>query len=198
MSCMSNTNIVWIVVALAALVIVAAIGLLLAQRNKEHRTALLKSRFGNEYERARKQFGRGADAILGERLRHVERLHIRALTDAERTRFGAAWQNIQLQFVDDPRGAVSRANALVAEVMRARGYPSSADALEMRCRDLSVDHADAVEHYRAADGLSHNPNPTTEQLRQAVVHYRAIFADLLEAPKRERHDTPVMMRPRTV
>jgi hypothetical protein len=194
---MSNTNIVWIVVALGALVVVAAIGLILAQRNKGHRTALLKSRFGNEYERARQQFGRGADAILGERLRHVERLHIRALTDAERSRFGAAWQNIQMQFVDDPRGAVGRANTLVGEVMRTRGYPKG-DALELRCRDLSVDHADAVQSYRAAEAVTHNPNPSTEQLRQAVVHYRVIFADLLEVPKRERHDTPVMMRPRTV
>jgi hypothetical protein len=191
-------SILWFVVALAAFVIVAAIGLLLAQRNKEHRSAVLKSRFGDEYERAHRQFGRGADGILAERLRHVDRLHIRALSDAERTRFGSAWQQIQLQFVDHPRDAVDRANALVAEVMRTRGYPKSASSFELCCRDLSVDHADAVQHYRAAEAVTHEPSPTTEQLRQAVVHYRVIFADLLEAP-RERHETPPMMiQPRTV
>jgi hypothetical protein len=197
---MSNTNIIWVVVALAALVIVAAIGLLLVERNKSNRVTVLKQRFGNEYDRAREQFGRGADAILHERLRHVEGLHIRPLTEQERTRFGSAWQTIQAQFIDDPRAAAVRAHVLVGEVMRVRGYPPG-DGFEMRCRDLSVDHADVVEHYRAAEITARAQHmPSTEELRQAVVHYRVIIADLMrdDDTTRERHDTPVMMRPRTV
>ena len=192
---MSNTNIIWVVVALAVLVVLAAIGLVLAERNQQHRTATLKQRFRGEYDRARQQFGRGADAILGERLRHVEGLHIRPLTEQERTRFGSAWQAIQAQFVDDPRGAAVRAYSLVAEVMRARGYPSG-DGFEIRCRDLSVDHADVVPHYRAAEAIARASHPpSTEELRQAIVHYRVIVADLLQPDQRERHQTPVM-RPR--
>jgi hypothetical protein len=194
---MQNTNILWDVVVLATLVVVVAIGLLLSQRNKRHRSAMLKSRFGNEYDRARAQFGRGADAILGERLRHVEGLHIRALTDGERARFGSAWQDVQMQFVDDPKSAVVNANVLVGEVMRTRGYPKGA-SLEMRCRDLSVDHAGALSSYRAAEAITRDPTPTTEQLRQAVVHYRVIFADLLEVPKPEHHEAPMRIFPRTV
>ena len=193
---MSNMNIAWVVVALAALVVIAAIGLLLAERNKTHRTALLKSRFGDEYDRARQQFGRGAEAILGERLRHVEGLHIRPLTEQERTRFGSAWQTIQSQFVDDPRGAAIRAYGLVGDVMRARGYPAR-DGFEMRCRDLSVDHADVVEHYRAAERIARASHPpTTEELRRAIVHYRIIVADLLRVDAPAKRETPVMMRPR--
>lgn len=193
---MSNTNIIWIVVALAALVVVAAIGLLLAERNKAHRTAALKQRFGSEYDRARQQFGRGADAILDERLRHVEGLHIRPLSEQERARFGSAWQNIQAQFIEDPRAAAVRAYGLVGEVMRARGYPAR-DGFELRCRDLSVDHADVVEHYRAAEAIARaNRQPTTEELRQAVVHYKIIIADLLEPEAREQRSPVMMMRPR--
>lgn len=189
---MSNTNIIWLVVALAAIVVIAAIGLLLAERNKAHRTAALKQRFGGEYDRARQQLGRGADAILSERLRHVEGLHIRPLGEQERTRFRSAWQSLQTQFIDDPHAAAVHAHSLVREIMHVRGYPHT-DDFEIRCRDLSVDHGDVVEHYRAAEAIARAPHePSTEELRQAVVHYRVIVADLLE-PGPEQHDTPVVM-----
>jgi len=121
------------------------------------------------------------------------------LTDQERTRFRAAWQSLQAQFIDDPHGAAVHAHALVREVMRARGYPAQG-GFEMRCRDLSVDHADIVEHYRAAEVIAHaHHQPTIEELRQAVVHYRVIIADLLEPPPGEPKITPSMLiQPRTI
>jgi hypothetical protein len=118
--------------------------------------------------------------VLSERLQRVERLHIRQLSDAERQRFASTWATIQAQFVDDPQAAVGRANDLVTELMRARGYPAG-EGFEHRVADLSVDHPDVVQHYRAADALARSNEPIkTEDLRQAVVHYRVIFEDLLE------------------
>src|SRR6185369_10665085 len=105
--------------------------------------------------------------------------HFRDLTEADRVKFSSAWSRIQAQFVDDPVAAVAGANDLIKQVMVARGYPS--DGFEQRAADLSVDHPEVVQHYRAARALS---DPTrdksigTEELRQAVVHYRVLFADL--------------------
>jgi hypothetical protein len=148
---------------------------------------MLRQRFGPEYERAVQAHGfRAAERMLAARVRRVERSHIRELSDFDRDRFLAMWNTIQAQFVDDPRVAVRRANELIVEVMRARGY-SADDGFEQRADDLSVDHPEMVEHYRVARTLARagtgkdaRNSMSTEELRQAVVHFRALFADLLE------------------
>ncbi len=181
---MTNTAMLWILVALvaAAVLIVAAIEV---RRRNRIRGAELREKFGPEYDRAVEQYGSPARAEreLAARTRRVEHLRFRELNQADRARFASAWSRIQGQFVDDPSGAVLAANELIKEVMRARGYPS--DDFEQRVADLSVDHAGVVQHYRAARALaesSRNGQVHTEELRQAVVHYRALFADLLQEP----------------
>jgi hypothetical protein len=110
----------------------------------------------------------------------------RELSGAERAHFGAMWSAAQEQFVDDPSAAVVRANELVKEAMRACGYFPN-DSFKQRLADLSVDHPDVVQHYRAARALAHPPEAqgtNTEELRQAMVHYRVLFVDLVQ-PARE-------------
>jgi len=181
---MTNNALFWILVALAAaaIVIVATIA---SRRRARLRSARLRERFGPEYERAVLEFGSAARAEreLAGRARRVEHLRFQELSDADRATFTASWSRIQAQFVDNPAAAVVSANELIKEVMRARGYPS--DDFEQRVADLSVDHAAVVQHYRAARALSdsnRNGQINTEELRQAVVHYRALFADLLQEP----------------
>jgi hypothetical protein len=184
-SAMTNNAIIWTIVALAAVAIllVAAIA---SRRQSLARTAQLKQRFGPEYDRAIEEYGsqNRADRALAAREKRVERIRIRDLSEADRARFSASWNTIQGQFVDDPAGAVVAANDLIKEVMHVRGYPS--DDFDQRVADLSVDHATVVQHYRAARALSREATRDgrvdTEELRQAVVHYRALFSDLLEEP----------------
>lgn len=192
---MSNAQWIWLVIAIAVAVVLAIVAFGFAERSKR-RTAFLRQRFGDEYDRARQQYGSRTDRVLAERLRRVEKFHIRDLGDADRDRFARAWRDVQAQFVDDPRGAAARANDLVKEVMRARGY-SADDAFERRAADLSVDHADVVEHYRAAHALATTDKPVdTEELRQAVVHYRVIFQDLLAAPSEPLKPVPMRVTPK--
>lgn len=188
----TNTALVWILVALAAvaIAIVAVVG---ARRRALMRSVELRQRFGPEYERAVEEFGSEARAerALAARTRRVEHLHFIALPPADRARFEATWTRVQTQFVDDPAGAVASANELIKEVMRARGYPS--DDFDQRVADLSVDHATVVQHYRAARALSgsaRSGQAQTEDLRQAFVHYRALFADLL----RDTETSPQSLR----
>ena len=123
---------------------------------------------------------------LDARAKRVSKLNIKELSDSERKSFSEAWHHTQERFVDTPLIAVRSAHDLVQEVMRTRGYP--VDDFEQRVADLSVEHASVVEHYRAAHAL-HETNRqgqvNTEELRQAMVHYRALFADLLGAPADE-------------
>jgi hypothetical protein len=105
---------------------------------------------------------------------------LRDLTEADAARFSASWQRTQAQFVDDPAVAVAGANELIKELMRARGYPTQ--DFEQRAADLSVDHPGVVQHYRAAAALldaNRSGQLNTEQLRQAVVHYRFLFEELI-------------------
>ncbi len=190
---MSNAQWLWIVVALGIIVVLAFVAFGIINRSKQ-RSAALRQRFGDEYDRAQQHYGRRADRVLSERLRRVKQLQVRELSDDDRERFASEWTNIQAQFVDDPSAAVSRANDLIKEVMRARGYVAD-DAFERRADDLSVDHPDVVEHYRAAHAMMRAEAPlSTEQMRQAVVHYRVIFDDLL-APSTPAPITPPPHRP---
>lgn len=178
---MSTTEIVMGLVILGA--VAAVLATVLLTRKRERKNGDLRRRFGPEYERVVARHGNveSAERELAAREKRVHKLHIRELTEAERTHFTASWQNVQARFVDDPAGAVHVADELVDDVMRARGYPI--EDFEQRVADLSVDHAYVVQHYRAARVLAEANRQTrgnTEELRQAMVHYRALFAELVE------------------
>ena len=181
---MDDSTMVWVLVGLAivAIVIIAVVA---TRHRARQRRAQLQRKFGPEYDRAVEEFGaERADRELLARQRRVDHFQSRELSATDRARFLASWTQIQAQFVDDPGVAVAGANELINEVMRARGYPT--EDFEQRLADLSVEHADVVQHYRAAKLLAdsnRNGQVNTEELRQAVVHYRMLFADLLQEPK---------------
>lgn len=170
-----------VVIAIVAIVVIAlAVGVWFYLRKQ--RTRKLRSQFGPEYRRAVRSEGTtsAAEKILQKRQQRVERLKIVPLTQEQRVRFADAWENEQAHFVDEPRAAVEAADKLVGEVMRARGYPVS--DFEQRVADVSVDHPVVVENYRIAHdiALRDEKQPVnTEELRQAMIHFRALFADLL-------------------
>ena len=197
---MSDTNTIWMVVALVA-VALAIIGAAVAfSRRANQRSAMLRERFGPEHDRAIEQYGgRAGERELVSRADRVDKLRFRELSDADRVRFSNAWTTILEQFVDDPRAAVYRANDLIKDVMRARGY-SADTGFEQRAADLSVDHPDVVQHYRAARALQEkgtSQGMNTEDLRQSVVHYRVLFADLLQPARTFSSPEVTPLRPAT-
>jgi hypothetical protein len=162
-------------------VVIATIALVwMAVRNS--RTKQLKSRFGPEYRRVARAEGGAAEAesILLAREKRVKKLDIKPLTEAQRNEFADIWEHAQAEFVDDPVAAVTHADVLVQEVMSVRGYPVA--DFEQRVADVSVDHPAVVQNYRLAHEIAeHNDNEDVgmEKLREAMLHYRALFADLL-------------------
>jgi hypothetical protein len=191
---MSSTEWTWIILTLAIVAVAALAAAALWRNGRATRRRALRERFGPEYELLVAQYGDSAraDAELESRARRVSKLSIKELSASEREAFGRAWKETQEHFVDTPSSAVRSAHELVERVMRARGYP--VDDFEQRFADLSVDHAGVVQHYRAARAL-HEANvqgrEDTEELRQAMVHYRALFAELLG----ERHERSPDSRP---
>ena len=177
--------VIWVLIAL---VLIGAVVWITMSRMRSQR---LRQRFGSEYQRAIREEGtvRKAEAALEQRARRVAKLHIRPLAPSDAERFDRDWRAVQARFVDDPRGAVTEADRLVGEVMAARGYPVG--EFEQRVADISVDHPDVVVNYRAAREIAtlHAAGKAdTEDLRQAMVHYRALFRDLLEISRDEIHD----------
>ena len=173
-----------IVLAVVAVVALAAVGWLVWQRQ---RSEALREQYGPEYERTVRQMGdqRRAESELVKRQERVEQFDIRPLSASQRDDYTARWRTVQAKFVDDPKGAVSAANALVEEVMKTRGYPVA--DFDQRAADLSVHHPRVVENYRAARDIAlrhRRGEATTEDLRQAMVYYRALFQDLLEDRER--------------
>jgi hypothetical protein len=169
----------WVLVAIAVVVIAAVVWF----ETRRSRSEKLRTRFGPEYDRSVKAAGSvgAAEASLEARTRRVESLHIRALAPDDAARYGATWRQLQERFVDDPGGAVAEADRLVGEVMHARGYPLG--DFEQRVEDISVDHPGVVMNYRAARDIAQTNargEASTEDLRQAMVHYRALFDDLLD------------------
>lgn len=174
---MSTGTIVAIVIAIAAILVA-----LLMYMQKE-RTRKLRSKYGPEYDRLAKEFGssKRAESDLEHREKRLQKIPIRALTEQERNKFGEAWRQEQARFVDNPATAVASADGLVTDLMKARGYPMG--DFEQRAADISVDHPRVVENYRAAHAIASTQDasqPDTEALRKAMVHYRALFEDLLE------------------
>jgi hypothetical protein len=170
---------IWII-AVIAIVAIAAAGLMMW---KLRHTRELRTRFGPEYDHLLTQRGnaRRVEQELDSRAKRVEKLHLRPLTKEESERFAAEWQTAQARFVDDPRGAVARADALVRRTMELRGYPMG--DFDERVADLSVDHAPVVDHYRTAHDIAERDahgTASTEDLRLAMQHYRALFEDLMQ------------------
>jgi hypothetical protein len=175
----------WILIVIGAAVVAGAI-VAAALRTRQSRG--LRERFGPEYDRvaADAPSRREAEAELREREARHDQLDLRPLEPADRDRFRTRWQDVQARFVDDPPGAVRDADRLIQEVMRVRGYP--VDDFEARAADLSVDHPDVVENYRAAHGIAvahERGRAGTEELRHAVRHYRALFDSLVESSDRQ-------------
>jgi len=156
------------------------------QREQSRR---LKSHFGPEYDRTVSEFKNRAKAEsnLKDREKRVGSLQIVPLEASEASRFAGAWKTLQAGFVDNPKGVVVQADQLVRELMIKRGYPMG--DFEHRAGDISVDHPDVVHHYRAAQVIvmrDERGETSTEDLRKAVVHFRALFQDLLEATATRR------------
>lgn len=174
-----------LLIAIIAVIVVLAIVAVFVSRRR--RSEHLKDRFGPEYDRALDRTGdrSKAEAELANREKRVEKLDIRPLDRIEREDFVRRWSEVQARFVDDPPRAVAFADALLGEVMRARGYPVS--DFEQRAGDISVEHPTVVEHYRTVHDIAvrhERGQAGTEELRQAMIHYRALFDDLVgaEAP----------------
>jgi len=180
-----ESPVVWVLIA------AVLIGVLVWITMSRMRSRRLRQKFGPEYDRTIREQGniRKAESALEARARRVANLHIRPLSPADAQRFDTAWRTVQTRFVDDPRGAVTEADRLVGDVMSTRGYPVG--EFEQRVADISVDHPDVVMNYRAAReiAMSHaQGKASTEDLRQAMVHYRALFKDLLETAAEKVHD----------
>jgi hypothetical protein len=172
-----------IFIIVAAIVIVAGVvSFLFLQKRRSER---LRSRFGPEYERAVAEGGdrRRAESSLTERAERVEKFHLRPLNTADRVRFAEAWAHIQAHFVDAPAGAVAEADQLIGDVMATCGYPVA--DFEQRAADISVDHPLVTQNYRSAHEVAvrhAKAQASTEDLRRAMIHYRALFDDLVSEP----------------
>jgi hypothetical protein len=186
LSALSATQIAVII----GVIVVLAVGIGVALFVQKRRTQKLRTQFGGaEYARALKEGGsqRKAEALLDKRADHVEALHIRPLAPGDRARFIESWARVQARFVDGPGSAVTDADQLLRDVMSTRGYPVS--DFEQRAADLSVDHPLVLENYRAAHQTALRQSQgqaSTEDLRQAMIHYRSLFEELVGEPEAAR------------
>ncbi len=174
---MSTTTAILIVVVILALAIAAWAYI------ERQKTLRLRNKYGLEYDRLAEQqrSARSAENILEQREKRVSKFNIRPLREEERARFAAQWRAVQEQFVDDPRRAVSEADRLINEALKARGYPMG--EFEQQAADLSVQYPHVVENYRRAHQIAvadERGSASTEDLRQAMQYYRSLFEDVLE------------------
>lgn len=175
---------IWMWFFLAALILIAIAGLIVAlSAVRRRRTDRLKQTFGPEYDRTVAQTGepQAAERELLARKRERNKLDIRPLTPDALQAYSHRWRQVQPAFVDNPSSALDDADRLLTEVMRERGYP--VDDFDRRAADISVDHPEVVENYRSAHAIhrsDRNVDTSTEDQRQAFVHYRALFDKLLD------------------
>jgi hypothetical protein len=180
---MDTTTVIVVTVAIVILLVLAALSMLIS---RQQRTKRLRDRFGPEYDRALIDAGdrRKAEDMLEKRVDHVKKLNIRALSADETDRFTHRWKMIQAEFVDAPLAAIQNANQLIKEAMLARGYP--VEDFEQRAADISVHHPELVDEYRGLRMIAvtggGDGELTTEDLRQAMVHVRALFEELVGTP----------------
>ncbi len=178
-----------IVTVLAVAVLVFA-GIAIWRLNRKRRTGRLRTQFGGaEYTRAVQEGGsrRKAEALLDGRAERVEALHIQPLAPGDRARFVETWGRVQARFVDGPGGAVTDADQLLGDVMSKRGYPVG--NFEQRASDISVDHPLVLDNYRLAHQTALRQaqgQASTEDLRQAMIHYRTLFEELVGEPEKAR------------
>jgi hypothetical protein len=179
---MSSTEIVVLIVVVVAVVVVGAVTWYLLRRRS------LRKRFGPEYDRAvsEQDSRRAAERVLMARERRHAELEVRPLTEESRERYTEGWQDIQARFVDEPSEALSAADDLMTQLIAERGYPTA--EYDEQIAHLSVEHARTLGHYRDAHEIhlrNERGEASTEELRQALVHYRELFAELLgETPVR--------------
>lgn len=185
----------WIAIGgVVVLALVAVAAWFFYQKKQSHR---LQQNFGPEYRRTVDELGSQskAESELKARERRVEHLSIIRLAPPEAAKFSQAWKELQLRFVDNPKGVVVQADQLVRELMSKRGYPMG--DFERAAADISVDHPGVVANYRAAQAIAlrdQRGEADTEELRKAVVHYRALFDDLLEVgAAKQEIDPPKQM-----
>ena len=177
---------IWVLIIVGLVVVVALVAWrALANR----RTSELKGRFGPEYDRVAETAAnrRDAEAELAAREDRHQQLNIRPLNVEVRDRYVEQWRVVQARFVDSPVAALASADTLVNSVMSERGYPM--ENWEQRAADISVDHASVVDHYRQARATSLSADSGragTEELRQAMRHYHALFDDLLDLPRNDQ------------
>jgi hypothetical protein len=177
-----------LVAVVLAIVVIAAVVFVLVKKRRSHQ---LRARFGPEYDRVLQKEGevRKAEGVLEMRAQRREKFKIRPLAADSRADFAERWRLVQSQFVDDPKGSVTRADKLVIELMGARGYPMA--DFDQRVADISVDYPIVVQNYRAAHDivLRHSRGQaSTEDLRKAMVHYRSLFQELLTDSLPERRE----------
>ena len=175
-----STTLILIGVLMIGIVVVGIAALIVL---KKCRTEGWRGRSGQEYARTLQESGdqRVAEATLEDREKRVERFRIRPLGPSDRFRFAQSWSRLQARFVDDPTGAVTKVDRLVGDVMSRRGYP--VNDFEQRSADISVDHPLVLENYRAAHEITlrhAGGQASTEDLRQAMIHYRALFEELID------------------
>lgn len=178
---------IWAIIIVAAIVVIV-LAVLAWSMIRKRRSLELRERFGPEYDRAvrdRGDQGR-AEAELEARQERVEHLQLRQLSAPERDRFTDAWRMLEEKFIDAPIGAVSGAEGLVSDMMRELGYP--AGEFDQRAADLSVKNPEMATHYRSAHAIAaanERGDASTEDLRQAMIHYRVLFDELLTIPSQE-------------
>jgi hypothetical protein len=178
------SDVQWTIILVGvALVIAVCVTVVVLQKR---RTARLRAQFGaSEYDRALREGGgrRSVEAKLEERADRVEAFHVHPLAAEDHDRFIAAWDRVQAHFVDGPASAVAEADQLLRDVMTVRGYPVT--DFEQRAADISVDHPQVTVNYRSAHGIALRQmkgQATTEELRQAMIHYRTLFEELVAEP----------------
>jgi len=181
----------WVLIGLGVVIVAALIGYF-ALRNR--RTAALRDQFGDEYDRTVDSAGSRAkaEAALQEREERVSNLDIRPLTPEERDGFSGEWRDVKALFVNSPVEAVHHADRLLTNVMKARGYPMA--DFDRRYEDLTVDHGEVARHYREGHEITlrhQQGQASTEDLRQAMIHFEALFDDLVNEVRGEVENPPV-------
>ena len=177
----------------AILIVLALLVVLALFASRQRRSRKLREQFGPEYDRTVAEAGdrKEAESRLQERTARRQRLDIVPLDAADRDRYVEAWRQTQARFVDEPAEATREADRLITAVMRQRGYPI--DDFEQRAADISVDHPQVVDDYRAAQAIAsanERSEASTEDLRQALVHYRSLFEELLEVDRGDNDPQP--------
>ncbi len=171
----------WIWIALGAVAVLIVVGLIVRGARRA-RSESLRSKFGSEYDHAMSEHGSRtkAERELQERTEQAKKYNIVPLNAGDRDRFRSDWQRVEQRFIERPATAVVEADELVAEIMRTRGYPMG--DFDRHAADLSVTHPTVVEHYRAGHRVIGDAPGTasTEDLRQAMLHYRALFDELID------------------